>query len=119
MIWYYLKFKVSYGWESSEDALMKRVRAGVRSKISPGAKNLLISVAASSAEDEAWMMFSWFDMAKSPRIVPGAAWRPLVTPVIERTTFIASTPSSTITITGEAVIEATTEGKKGRSTRWA
>ncbi len=65
------------------------------------------------------MMFSCPDMEKSPRIVPGAALRPFVAPVIERTTFIASTPLRHITITGEAVIDAIIEGKNGLSTRWA
>ena len=44
-------------------------------------------------------MFSWPLMPKSPRMVPGAALRELVTPVMARTTSTASLPSRQMTIT--------------------
>ena len=58
-------------------------------------------------------------MLKSPLIVPGAAWRPFVEPTIWRITAMASLPYTTITITGDAIMDLSTNGKNERSMRCA
>ena len=76
-------------------------------------------MAAFSSLSDAWMMFSCELMPKSPRIVPGAALRELVAPVSARTTATTSLPLRHMTMTGVAIIERSSEGKKGLSTRCA
>ena len=64
--------------------------------------------AADSSESLPCTRFSVNKMPRSPRIVPGAALRGLVAPIIVRTTsHVSSGPSSTIATTGPRLMNAT------------
>ena len=69
-----------------------------------------ISRLADSGPSEAWTRFiCWLEL-KSPRIVPGSAFSPLVAPTMSRTTRIASGPSTIMATTGPPVINASSSG---------
>ena len=69
-----------------------------------------ISRFADSAESEPCTRFSRLDSAKSPRMVPGAALRPSVAPLIARTTSMASSPSITMATEGPDVTNSRSGG---------
>ena len=69
-----------------------------------------ISRVADSLLSEPCTRFSRFDSDRSPRMVPGAALRPSVAPLIARTTSIASSPSSTSATSGPLVTKARSGG---------
>ena len=70
---------------------------------SPGWKKSAISAAADSGESEPWTRLNRLLIAKSPRIVPGAASGPKVLPIMARTTAMACLPSSTMATVGPLV----------------
>ncbi len=76
-------------------------------------KKMPISRSAVSAASEPWATFSSMVLAKSPRIVPGAASAGLVAPIILRHSEIAFSPSTIIATTGPLVIKFTRFSKKG------
>ena len=71
---------------------------------------MAISRCAASTLSLPWIRFIWRLMPKSPRIVPGAACRPLVGPIIVRITVTASGPSTTNATTGPAVMNDSSSG---------
>ena len=55
------------------------------------------------------------ESARSPRIVPGAESAGFVEPIVERTTAIAPSPSSTSASVGAEVMNSTSSPKNGFS----
>ena len=71
------------------------LRRSTATAVSAG-KNSAISRSADSAPSEPWTRFSVVSMARSPRMVPGAAFAGLVAPISVRTTCqVSSGPSTT------------------------
>ena len=69
---------------------------------------MVVSRSADAAESLPWTRFSVNRMPRSPRIVPGSAWRGLVAPTIVRTTSqVSSGPSRTMATTGPRLMNAT------------
>ena len=64
---------------------MRPARRSQDRETRPGKKSA-ISRAADSGESEPWIRFSVVLMARSPRMVPGAASAGLVAPIMVRTT---------------------------------
>ena len=60
-------------------------------------------------------MFSLISVARSPRIVPGAAFAGSVAPIIVRQDSIASRPSMTAARSGPDVMKSTRSPKNGLS----
>ena len=73
----------------------------------------LISRRAERGESDPWTRLSGIDSARSPRIVPGADVAGFVAPIVDRTTAIAPSPSSTSASVGEEVMNVTSSPKNG------
>jgi len=76
---------------------------------------LIIGIFAFSGLSEPWTVFFSTSVAKSFRIVPGAAFAGLVAPMTSRFFAMAFSPSSTISTTGPEVMNDTRSLKKGRA----
>src|SRR5690606_2434980 len=87
----------------------------VRGQMSASPKKKRISCAAVSGPSDPCTTFSSIEVAKSARIVPGAASFGFVAPISSRFFWIAFSPSSTCTITGPEVMYLTRSLKNGRS----
>src|SRR5690606_38054782 len=87
----------------------------VRGQMSASPKKKRISCAAVSGPSDPCTTFSSIEVAKSARIVPGAASFGFVAPIRSWFFWIAFSPSSTCTITGPEVMYWTRSLKNGRS----
>src|SRR6266508_6914524 len=86
-----------------------------REWISKRLKKYGISDTADSGESEPWTALASIELAKSLRMVPGAAFAGSVAPMISRTPTMAFSPSSTIGTEGPWVMNAQRLEKNGRS----
>src|SRR5262245_9493065 len=75
----------------------------------PG-KNRSISRLADSSESEACTRFSRLELARSPRVLPGAAVRASVAPTIARTTSTTRSPSTIMATIGPEVMTSRNSG---------
>src|SRR5262249_8666115 len=73
------------------------------------------SRAADSGESEPCTRLSGIESARSPRIVPGGESAGFVEPIVDRTTGIAPSPSSTTASVGAEVMTSTSSPKNGFS----
>ena len=77
-------------------------------RATPRGRRCPISRAADSALSLPWIRFSVNSMPRSPLIVPGAALRGLVAPIMSRTTFqVSSGPSMAARTTGPRDMKVT------------
>src|SRR4051794_23653710 len=95
------------GWRAPSSAAESQQAAP---QLLSSGNQILISRSADSGESEPWTRFSRLDSDRSPRIVPGAALRPSVAPLMARTTSTASSPSSTAATSGPPVTKARSGG---------
>src|SRR5207302_11118876 len=93
-----------------------RVRARPVLDVRMGHQNQsAISRAADSGESEPCTRLSGIETARSPRIVPGAAFAGSVAPIVERIVAIAPSPSTTSAQVGPEEMKSTSSPKDGFS----